>query len=264
MNPAITIRCNAKINIGLHIVGKRPDGYHLLETLFFPIYEFADMLTIWPTEGEECTIEMTGITEEVPLEQNLCFKAWRLMQAKLGKTEAGVKMRVEKTIPAGAGLGGGSSDAAGVMKVLRDLWQADVSDATLAEWGATLGADVPFFIYNKPMYGTGTGTDLVPFDIDLSRYDVSLTLVRAHSSTVEAYRALRAETIVHAKPLSALLKAPIVAWRNLIFNDLEKPVFEKLPVVAAAKQSLYDQGALYAAMSGSGSACFGIFAREGV
>lgn len=261
MVTSVTLRSAAKINIGLHITGKRPDGYHSLETLYYPVHELSDVMHFERDLGEECEIIMEGFKGKLALEDNLCYKAWKLMRDELEKKNTGIKLHLKKEIPAGAGLGGGSSNAATVMRGLRELWGVDVSDEKLAQWGERLGADVPFFIYNKPMYGTGTGTTLEEFKIDLSPYDLRLAMMREHSSTIEAYKALKADEISHPTPLKDLLQAPITEWRNIIFNDLEKPVFEKMPVVSRAKDALYRGGAIFASMSGSGSACFGIYEK---
>ncbi len=261
MVTSVMQRGGAKINVGLHLVGKRPDGYHLLETLFYPVDHLFDLMLVERDEGEGCVIKMEGIDEQIPLEGNLIYKAWRIMAEELEKKHAGVTIRVKKGIPAGAGLGGGSSDAATTMKALRDLWKVDVSDAQLANWGARLGADVPFFVYEKPMYGTGTGTILEPFPMDLSRYELRMKLFNIHSSTVQAYRDVLPEDIGHSTPLKDLLALPITEWRHHVLNDLEKPVFARYPILAETKAELYKLGAVYAAMSGSGSAIYGLFER---
>lgn len=261
MSNAVMLRASAKINLGLHLVGKRPDGYHLLETLYYPIPQLSDMVWLERQPGAECVIEMQDFEEEIPLEHNLCYRAWRLMADELEKKEIGMRIRIKKGIPAGAGLGGGSSDAASVLKALRSLWQPDLSDAKLAEWGARLGADVPFFIYNQPMYATGIGTTLEPFTLDLDGYELRLKLFKAHSSTVQAYREVLPEDIGHTERLKDLLALPISEWRGRVVNDLEKPVFHRLSFLKDAINDFYKLGAVYAAMSGSGSACFGLFKR---
>lgn len=261
MITSVMLRGGAKINIGLHIVGKRSDGYHLLETLYFPVPGLFDLMLMERDEGESCTVIMEETDEQIPLESNLVYQAWRLMTEELEKKNAGVRIRVKKGIPSGAGLGGGSSDAATTMKALRDLWKVDVSDEKLANWGARLGSDVPFFIHEQPMYGTGTGTQLEPYELDLGRYELRLQLFNIHSSTVEAYREVRTEDIGHSSPLRDLLQLPVSEWRHHIVNDLERPVFERYPVLAQAKEDLYKTGAVYAAMSGSGSALYGLFER---
>ncbi len=258
---SVMLRANAKINLGLHLVGKRSDGYHLLETLYFPIPQLHDTLWIERMPGTDCLIEMQEFEEEIALENNLCYRAWRIMADELEKKEIGVRIRIKKGIPAGAGLGGGSSDAAAVLKALRSIWQPDISDAKLAEWGAKLGADVPFFIYNTPMYATGIGTTLEPSDVRLEGYELRLKLFKVHSSTVQAYREVLPEDIGHTQSLKDLLALPISEWRGKVFNDLEKPVFQRLPFLADAIEDFYKLGAVYAAMSGSGSACFGLFRR---
>jgi 4-diphosphocytidyl-2-C-methyl-D-erythritol kinase len=261
MVTSVMQRGGAKINVGLHLVGKRADGYHLLETLFYPVQHMFDMMLVERDEGEGCLIKMEGIDEQIALEDNLVYKAWRLMTENLEKKNAGVRIRLRKGIPAGAGLGGGSSNAATAMKALRDLWKVDVTDQQLATWGAKLGADVPFFVYEKPMYGTGIGTHLEPFPIDLGQYELRLQLFNIHSSTIQAYRDVDPEDISHITPLEDLLTLPISEWRHHIVNDLEKPVFARYPVLAEKKAELYKLGAVYAAMSGSGSAIYGLFER---
>jgi 4-diphosphocytidyl-2-C-methyl-D-erythritol kinase len=258
---SVMLRANAKINLGLHLVGKRPDGYHLLETLFYPLTQFCDTLWVERVEGNECTIEMEGISEKIALEDNLCYKAWRLVANELEKKETGMRIRIKKAIPAGAGLGGGSSNAAAILKACRSLWQPDLPDAKLAEWGARLGADVPFFIYNRPMYATGIGTTLEPYEISLDGFELRLKTFMAHSSTVQAYREVLPEDIGHVTPLRDLLDRPFDTWRGNVVNDLEKPVCQRLPFICAAVEDFYKLGAVYAAMSGSGSACYGLFLK---
>jgi 4-diphosphocytidyl-2-C-methyl-D-erythritol kinase len=259
---SVMLRANAKINVGLHLVGKRADGYHLLETLYYPVPDLTDTLWIERVPGESCTIEMNDFEEDIAVEDNLCYRAWRLMADELEKKkETGLRIRIKKGIPAGAGLGGGSSDAAAVLKALRSLWQPDISDAKLAALGARLGADVPFFIYNRPMYGTGIGTDLEPFDFTLAGLELRVKVFKAHSSTVQAYREVLPEDIGHTQPLRELLQLPIEQWRGRVVNDLEKPVFKRLAFLPLAIAEFYQLGAIYAAMSGSGSACYGLFPR---
>jgi 4-diphosphocytidyl-2-C-methyl-D-erythritol kinase len=259
MITSVMLRGGAKINLGLQIVGRRPDGYHLLETLYYPVSQLFDMILVERDEGEDCKIHMEGFDLKIPPESNLIYRAWRLMTDQLEKKNAGVIIRVKKAIPAGAGLGGGSSNAATTMKALRDLWKVEVSDERMAAWGARLGADVPFFIYERPMYGTGIGTTLEPFPIDLGGYELRLRLHSIHSSTLQAYRDLLPEDIGHSTPLKELLQLPVSEWRQYVVNDLERPVFERYPILREAKEEFYKLGAVYAAMSGSGSAIFGLF-----
>lgn len=255
-------RAGAKINIGLHLVGKRADGYHLLETLYYPVPQLMDTIMIEKLSGDACVVEMQGLSEELTLEDNLCYKAWKLMAEALEKKDTGVRIRVKKAIPSGAGLGGGSSDAATVLMGLRAIWRNDIPDARLAEWGGKLGADVPFFIYNRPMYATGIGIDLEEFPLNLDGYELRLTCFKAHSPTAQAYKEVLPEDIGHAVPLRDLLALPIKEWRGKVVNDLEKPVFKRLPFIARAIDEFYQLGAVYAAMTGSGSACYGLFERK--
>lgn len=258
---SLHIHANAKVNIGLHILGRRADGYHLMETLFYPVPEIADALTLSAGAGAGCTVTMEGLDEDLPLADNLCWKAWRAMAERYRPTDHAVTIAVRKGIPAGAGLGGGSSDAAAVLKGLRTLWALPVSDAALAEIGAGLGADVPFFIYNRPMYGTGTGTTLVDFPLDLAAMGLRVVVrtVAAHSSTVAAYRGLDLGGIVQGPALETLLREPVVTWQGRVRNDLEASVLPRIPEIGATIAALRQEGAVYAAMTGSGSACFGIF-----
>lgn len=253
------IPASAKINIGLHIVGKRADGYHLLESLFYPVRSLYDTVTVEAMEGEACTVEMPGF-EGLSLQDNLCYKAWAALRSAFPGQVGGVHIRVDKGIPAGAGLGGGSSDAAAVLRLLREIFGLTVTDAALAAIGGKLGADVAFFVYDDgPRYATDIGTVLQPFALDLSGYELRVETLPVHSSTVEAYRNYAHEPGRHATALASLLKQPVATWRGRVLNDLEANVFRRLPEVEACKTRLYGDGAVFAAMTGSGSACFGLF-----
>lgn len=260
---SISLTSNAKVNIGLHITGKRNDGYHLMETVYYPVPELFDSIVITLTAGQDCEIRMVGIEEEVPLENNLCYKAWKLLLPLRGAKPGGVRMVVEKRIPAGAGLGGGSSNAATVLRGLNEVWELGLGKSELAAMGETLGADVPFFIYNVPLYATGIGTVFEPCNLDLGNagYEIRVRVLPLHSSTPLAFKTLDWTKIEQGQPLKELLNLPVEAWRGNVRNDLEQSVFPRLPEVEAAKDALYAEGAVYAAMSGSGSACFGIFRK---
>ncbi len=246
----------AKINLGLFIKGKRPDGYHLLETLMYPLPQLCDTLQLTESAGE-LSLEMEGIEIEGDIQTNLCIKAYRLLQKRFPDLSP-VHIFLKKNIPAGAGLGGGSSDAAATLKGVNSLFNLGLSIAELAEMAAQLGADVPFFLYEKPMLATGIGTDLHEFDIDLP-YRIELITPPIHSSTVAAYKALDYTKCDASRDLGEILSLPVDTWQKYLENDLEVPVFSLYPELAKIKAELYEKGAVYAAMSGSGSAVFGLF-----
>jgi 4-diphosphocytidyl-2-C-methyl-D-erythritol kinase len=254
---ALHLRPPAKINLGLFIKGKRSDGYHLLETLLYPLPQLSDELWLSPNFRPGMSLQMTGIPIEGGLDSNLCVKAYNLLKAHLGKLP-GVFLRLHKHIPAGAGLGGGSADAAYTLRGLNQLFGLGLSLEELHPLAAQLGADLPFFLYDQPMLATGTGTELTPFSLDFP-YRIDLRLPGIHSSTVGAYRALDYRQCDPARDLKFVLQQPVAHWREALVNDLEPPVFAQYPELAALKAQLYDEGAVYAAMSGSGSAVFGLF-----
>lgn len=263
MTNSITLHPSAKINLGLLITGKRADGYHLLETLFLPIPDLTDTLELTPQGPPgSCTLHLDGRPLDGDPESNLVVRAYRALEALHGSLP-GVHLSLTKRIPAGAGLGGGSSDAAFTLKGLNELFGLGYSLEDLHGPAASLGADVPFFLYNRPMMATGTGTELRPFDMDLP-YRIELITPPIHSSTIAAYKALDYRMFDPDRSLEALLAQPVETWAKELPNDLEVPVFELHPEISRYKQELYDRGAVYAAMSGSGSACFGLFDPERV
>lgn len=257
---ALTLTPNAKVNLGLHITGRRADGYHLLETAFWPVHELHDVLTLTPLAAAEPVLELVGAELHGDPADNLVLRAWRALRGVVPTLPA-VHIRLEKRIPAGAGLGGGSSDAAHTLVGLNRLFSLGCSSEQLRALALSLGADVPFFIENQPMLATGVGEVLSPLALDLSAYRVELVTPPVHSDTREAYRHLRSEHWSGAKGLAQLLLQPVAQWRDTVRNDFEPSVFARYPELAALKQQLYDRGAVYAAMSGSGSALYGIFPR---
>lgn len=245
---------NAKINIGLYITSKRPDGYHNLETLFYPV-RWSDILEIVPAKGTETTLTVTGNTVECPPEKNLVVKAYRALNEATPLPP--VDIYLHKIIPDGAGLGGGSSDAAFTLKGLNELFALELSDYTLAEIAAGIGADCPFFIYNRPMLARGTGNEFESCDIDLTGKTIAIVKPEESVSTREAYSG-----VVPALPeydLCPALLADITQWRKKISNDFERSIFPAHPSIKADKEKLYELGAEYASMSGSGAAVYGIF-----
>ena len=246
---------NAKINIGLNIIAKRPDGYHDLQTIFYP-FALYDIIEINAVETPT-TLTITGIDLQAD-ESNLCLKAYRLLSANYELPE--VAIHLHKQIPFGAGLGGGSSDAAVVLKMLNEKFQLNLIDAQLENFAAALGADCPFFIRNTAMYGTGTGTELYNIDLDLSDKFIVLIKPDIHISTREAYAGI--SPAPPEQELRDLIKLPIQDWKFYIKNDFESGLFELYPIIREIKLALYEHGALYASMSGSGSSVYGIFDQK--
>ncbi len=319
------LRTNVKLNFGLNVIRKRPDGYHDIETLFVPCHEFGDTLEVIsgddysrtssalfarygdnPVQGisEDGKLMITIAREEGidwdPL-KDLCAKAYYLLAGDFKLPP--VKIFLEKKAPVGAGLGGGSADAAFTLKALNELCCLGLSDGKLSEYASRLGSDCAFFIWNRPMFGTGRGEILEPFDLDLSGYEVKVLVPEGISvSTKEAYDGIvprasvggttdagdtatlgtlrggtgaerseasggaeRSEaskaSVVPPTGLKNALLRPVEEWKDLVVNDFEATVFRKHPELAAVKQSLYDSGAVYAAMSGSGSAIFALYRK---
>jgi len=247
---------NGKINIGLHITGKRADGYHDIETVFYP-FGYCDIVEITEKTSGQTSLEISGMALPADAD-NLCLRAYRLLRQRHDLPP--VHIHLHKQLPFGAGLGGGSSDAATVLKMLGERHALGLSTAELEELAAKLGADCPFFIRNVPAYATGIGTELCPVDLDLTGYRLLLVKPDIHVSTAEAYRGVRpkpAET-----DLRAAVKRPLGEWKHCIRNDFEEVVFARHPAIAELKEAMYAAGAMYAAMSGSGSAVFGIFGEK--
>ena len=272
---------NVKLNLGLHVLRRREDGYHDLDTLFIPCTAFHDTLEI--VTGDDYSRTSAHLQETytgVQLAQaitpdgklmvtiarkegvdwdplkDLTAKAYGLLaeQYKLPP----MKVFLEKTSPVGAGLGGGSADAAFALRMMAELAGLALSDSELAALAARLGSDCAFFVYNRPMLGSGRGEILEPFDIDLSAYRLEVTVPDGIAvSTADAYRGIFPQEREH--PLREILALPVTQWKGRLVNDFETTVFAKHPRLAEIKQSLYDRGAVYAAMSGSGSALFALY-----
>ena len=246
---------NAKINLGLDVVEKRPDGYHNLETVFYPI-PLHDILEI--TRSEEFSFTMYNAEFEGNDSDNLVVKAYNLLAEEHEMPK--VKISLYKNIPTGAGMGGGSADAAFALKMLNEIAGLELGDEKLEEYAARLGADCAFFIKNKPAYATGIGNILTPVECDLAGYYVVVVKPDIHISTKEAYSLVNPMHPENA--LADIIRKPIEEWNGLIKNDFEKSVFAKYPSLRDIKGKLYESGAVYASMSGSGSAFFGIFRSE--
>lgn len=250
---------NAKINLGLNIVEKRPDGYHNLETVFYPI-NLQDAIEVTKLEGDEdYHLKISGVQIEGSADNNLVVKAYRLLKKDFPNI-GGIDIHMFKHIPTGAGLGGGSADAAFMIKLLNDKFKLNLSIEKMEEYAAILGADCAFFIQNKPVFASGIGNIFEPINLSLKGYYIVLVKPDIFVSTKDAFA-----NISPKKPqqsLKEIIRMPIETWRATMKNDFEDSVFQKFPEIAAIKDKLYDMGAIYAAMSGSGSSVFGIFREQ--
>lgn len=253
---------NCKINIGLNILSKRNDGYHNLETIFYPI-PFTDILEIITnsenTENEQLQFSQTGISIAGSHTDNLCVKAANLLKNEFSEIPA-LAIHLHKLIPSGAGLGGGSADASFVLKLLNEKYQLQLSEYKLMEYAALLGSDCPFFIKNSPCLAKGRGEILTPIELNLTGYKIVLINPGIHITTATAFQIINPQ--VPEIPLSELITEPIDNWKMSIKNDFETGVFAMYPAIASIKEQLYHSGAVYAAMSGSGSTVFGIFSAS--
>ena len=274
---------NVKINLGLNVLRRRPDGYHDIDTLFVPYSGLHDTLEviagddysrtsasifssyapsmiaqgISPDGSLMITVARREGVDWDPL-KDLCAKAYAMLAADFELPP--VKIFLEKTSPVGAGLGGGSSDAAFTLRMLSEMFSLGLSDETLAGYAARLGSDCAFFVWNRPMFGTGRGEVLREFPVpalDSLRLEV-IVPEGISVSTAEAYRGIVPS--VPSVPLEDALRRPVAQWKDCVTNDFEKTVFAAHPELSAIKRSLYDAGAVYASMSGSGSALYGLFA----
>lgn len=249
---------NAKINIGLFIRGKRQDGYHEIQTLFYPVRDLFDTLTISiDSAAQDTTIALNGLEIEGSLQENLCYKAWKLLKDRFPEI-APLHIALDKKIPMGAGLGGGSSDAAQVLIACNELFSLQLPNNALQKIGVTIGADVPFFIENKPMIATGIGEILDPIELPFS-FKVKIVFPGIPSNTSEAYKNLNPNNFTTSKDLRQLLLMPAETWKENILNDFEPSVFMRIPQLKQLKLDMYHEGAFYASMSGSGSAIYGLF-----
>jgi 4-diphosphocytidyl-2-C-methyl-D-erythritol kinase len=246
---------HAKINLGLHILRKRVDGFHDLETCFYPVRETCDALEMIPAQDAE-TLEIMGMEWHEPIEKNLVWKAYQMFRTLVPEFPP-QKWFLLKKIPTGGGLGGGSSDAAFALKMMASQMGWEPHDPRLFEMAARLGSDCACFLYDQPAFGRGRGEILEPLSLDLSAYRIELVFPGIHISTAEAFAGILPKT--PSIPLSKILRLPVSEWKTLLHNDFEESLFPKYPMLKAAKEALYQKGAVYAAMSGSGSAMFGLF-----
>ncbi|HWK98716.1 MAG TPA: 4-(cytidine 5'-diphospho)-2-C-methyl-D-erythritol kinase [Parapedobacter sp.] len=246
---------NAKINIGLQVLNRREDGYHNLETVFYPISLY-DVLEV--VEAEETRFIPSGIAIPGDVADNLCMTAYRMLQLEYDLPP--VHIYLHKMIPIGAGLGGGSADAAFLLKLANEKFGLGLNELQLIEYARRLGADCAFFIRNAPVFASGTGDVFEGVDLDLSSYRMVLVKPAIHISTAEAYRMVSPG--IESRQLATAIKTPVRQWRDSIVNDFEVGIFYRYPEIEAVKAYLYEKGAVFAAMSGSGSSVYGLFEEE--
>ena len=250
---------NAKINIGLCVLSKRADGYHTIETALFPT-DWRDILEIVVSKENKSTFTLSGIPVDTASKENLVWKAFELLREQYDLPS--IKAHLHKVIPFGAGLGGGSSDAAFTLKTLNELFELNLSIKALKTFAAKLGSDCPYFIENIPAIASGTGVELQPIAIKNTPMHVLLVFPNTVVSTAEAYDNLQIRNHSGEISMAEKLKAPIGEWKYLIKNDFEETVFGKYKQLRGMKELLYESGAIYASMSGSGSCLFGIYPDE--
>jgi 4-diphosphocytidyl-2-C-methyl-D-erythritol kinase len=246
---------NAKINVSLFVTDKRDDGFHNIETLFYPV-PLCDALEIFPSE--KLSISQSGSLLPSEPEDNLVVKAYKEMLKKYDFPP--VDIFLKKAIPMGAGLGGGSADAAFMLKLINQLYVLEASNEELEELASFIGADCPFFIQNKPVVAGGKGNIFTPSDVSLKGYIIYVVKPPVEVSTKEAYSMIKP-----AKPsfdIEKLSSLPVSEWKNVLKNDFETVIFEKYPVIKEIKDILYEEGAEFASMSGSGSAVYGLFKKK--
>ncbi len=247
---------NAKINLGLQVLRKRNDGFHDINTVFYAV-NWTDVLevTIESANSQPFELIITGLPVAGENDDNLITRAWKMLCTKYPLPP--LRVHLHKVIPMGAGLGGGSADAAFFINAVNDLVGLNLTTEFRENMAAELGSDCAFFIHNQPVFANGRGTTFSPISIDLSHYWLVLVYPNIHSNTKEAYAGLTPHEATY--DLRKVLSAPVGEWKNSLDNDFEKTIFSKYPVIAQIKNQLYEDGALYASMSGSGSALFGVF-----
>lgn len=257
---------NGKINIGLRVVQKRKDGFHDIETIFYPV-PVKDALEIVHNTNHEAQLEPSlhiyGLQVGGIAADNLCLKAWQLLKKDFPHLPA-VDIQLLKMIPIGGGLGGGSADGAFMLQLLNEKFHLELSAESLIQYALQLGSDCPFFIFNKPCVATGRGELLEPLSLSLQGFQLVLIFPGIHVNTGWAFSQLQLpeQTDRERMPLSALITQPVADWKLSVQNDFEAPVFSAHPELKAYRDLLYQQGALYAAMSGSGSTVYGLFEKN--
>jgi 4-diphosphocytidyl-2-C-methyl-D-erythritol kinase len=248
---------NAKINLGLNVTGTRPDGFHNIETVLFPI-SFCDVLEINLSENQLFEFSVSGMTISGEDQDNLCVRAYYLLKNLYNLSK--VRMHLHKVIPMGAGLGGGSSDAAYTIRLLNDLFTLALSDLQMKQYASQLGSDCSFFIENRPCFAFGRGDQFESINLNLKSYSVVIIIPPVHVSTADAYKVVEAKK--PGKDIRTIMETSPFEWKYLLINDFESPISKLHPEIQQIKENLYKAGAVYASMSGSGSAVYGLFDRK--
>jgi len=243
-----------KINIGLQIINKRTDGYHNIESVFYPIPLY-DIIEIRSRTDNEFKLSQSGFIVDGDIHSNLLYKAWKLIAEKYSIN--GINIHIHKQIPMQAGLGGGSADAVTLLKMLNKEFDLNISNSALSDIAASIGSDCPFFIENKACYAYNIGTDFKDINLDLSKFYIAIIKAPVAVSTQEAYAGIT--PMKSEIDLLKINKIPMSEWKSKINNSFENHIFNKLPILSDIKEELYTKGAIYASMSGSGSAVYGIF-----
>ncbi len=253
---------NCKINLGLNILRKREDGFHDLETVFYPV-QIRDVLEVVKSEvgSPESGVEFTssGLVIDGDASDNLCIKAYHLLKKDFPSLPS-VQMHLHKHIPMGAGLGGGSADGAFALQLLNDKFHLSLLSEQLINYALQLGSDCPFFMLNEACFAASRGELMQKIALDLSAYQFVMVNPHIHISTAWAFKNI--VPTVPDKSIKTIIQQPIESWKDELVNDFEKPVIKEIPVIGEIKQQLYEAGAVYASMSGSGSTVFGIFKKE--
>ncbi|MCS7188868.1 MAG: 4-(cytidine 5'-diphospho)-2-C-methyl-D-erythritol kinase [Bacteroidia bacterium] len=251
----------AKLNIGLHIIGRWPEGYHVLETLLYPYPALYDDLEINVLPGRDrIELHLTGL--ELPEgEENYLETTYKLLRETLKVPLPALRVRLHKRIPVSGGLGGGSSNSGTLLRLMAQLLDPPPPLSLLHEVGARVGSDVPFFLYDSPMLAKGVGTELTPYPLSLENYEIFLMTPPVPCSTKHVYRGLK-PSHWSRKSIEPILKAGIHTWPSKLHNDLENVSFQIYPTLLLYKKALYEAGAIYASMNGSGSSLYGIFRKK--
>lgn len=252
------LKANCKINIGLDVLRRRDDGFHDVETVMFPVRELFDIVDVSPNGTDHSRLTVKGIPVDCSDEDNICIRAARTMSELYGT--GGVDITLDKRIPFGAGLGGGSSDGVAVIKAVNSIFGLGLGDKELIDAAAHFGSDTAFFVRNTPQLCTGRGEIVTPIEVDLQGFNLVVAKPDEGVSTREAYAGITPSLPKH--PLAELITHPVWEWQGTVKNDFEQSVFPAHPRIEQLKRSMTEQGAVYASMSGSGSAVFGLFRRD--
>ncbi|MEJ6735929.1 MAG: 4-(cytidine 5'-diphospho)-2-C-methyl-D-erythritol kinase [Flavobacteriales bacterium] len=247
---------NAKINIGLCVVEKRADGFHNIESIFYPVFDLFDVLEV--VESKELSFTSSGIEIPGSSTSNLCVQAFQLVKSDFDIPF--VTIHLHKVIPIGAGLGGGSADAAFMLKALNELFKLNLTVDQLINYARELGSDCAFFIENKPVYAFNKGDEFENIELDLTPYQLKIEYPNIHIGTKEAYSGI--VPLSSKQCLKDIISKPIEEWKSFIENDFEKSVFPSHPSIENVKKKMYADGAVFASMTGSGSAVFGLFENK--